>query len=438
MGTPKTRPPAPEMTEPLPPSLYAATARPAPPTPRLDGDRRADVAVIGAGFTGLSTALHLAQRGASVVVLEANAPGWGASGRNGGQVNPGLKFDPDQVEADFGPDLGPRMVRFAWNAPETTFGLIRRWQIACDARQGGTLRAAYRRAQADDVRRAAEQGMRRGLAVTLLDRAEAEAATGTDRYLTIMRDATGGDVQPLDYAHGLARVAIQSGAAVHGGTRVSGLSRAGGRWQLATASGTVTADTVVLGTNGYTDALQPGLARSVVPMFSSIAATEPLAEPVVRQIMPMRASLYEHGHITVYLRVDQAQRLLIGGRGPQRPITGTAPIAYLLRYAEHLWPALKGARWTHGWNGQLAMTADHYPHIHLPQPGLICCLGYNGRGVALSTAMGGEIARLVSGTRAAEIDMPVTPIRPMPFHGFWRLGVQAKVLEGRLRDRLIR
>src|SRR4051812_33390213 len=123
--------------EPLPPSLYAATARPGPATPPLDGDTTADVVVIGAGFTGLSTALHLAEQGANVVVLEAHEVGWGASGRNGGQVNPGLKWDPDDVEKTFGPDLGPRLIRFAWGAPETTFSLIRRYQIECDARQGG-------------------------------------------------------------------------------------------------------------------------------------------------------------------------------------------------------------------------------------------------------------------------------------------------------------
>ncbi|SDB72993.1 NAD(P)/FAD-dependent oxidoreductase [Belnapia rosea] len=422
--------------KPLPPSLYAATARPAPPTPPLPGDRQVDVVVVGAGFTGLSTALHLAERGVDVVVLEAHEPGWGASGRNGGQVNPGLKPDPGQVEADFGPELGARMVRFAWGAPETTFALIRRWQIACDARQGGTLRAAYQPAHAEGVRRSAEQGMRRGLPVTLLERDAAREATGTSRYLAVMRDASGGDVQPLDYARGLARAAMQAGAVVHGGTPVTALTRAEGRWRVATPTGTVTAATVILGTNGYTDDLQPGLRRSVVPVFSSIAATAPLPEAVVRQIMPMRASLYESGHITVYLRVDQRSRLLMGGRGPQRPIADPSPVAYLMRYAERLWPALQGADWTHGWNGQLAMTPDHYPHIHQPAPGLICCLGYNGRGVALSTAMGGEIARLATGTPAGEIAMPVTPIRPMPFHGFWRVGVMAKVLEGRIRDRL--
>ena len=423
-------------SQPLPPSLYAATARPAAPTPPLDGDASADVVVVGAGFTGLSTALHLAERGTRVVVLEANEPGWGASGRNGGQVNPGLKPDPDTVEADWGPELGARMVRFAWGAPQTTFDLIQRHQIACDARQGGTLRAAYRPKHADGVRISAEQGMKRGMPVTLLDPAAAAEATGTDRYLAVMRDASGGDLQPLDYARGLARAAIAAGAKIHGGTPVTGMSRVDGRWQLRTPTGRVTAETVVLGTNGYSTDLLPELRRSVVPVFSSIAATAPLPEEVVRRIMPMRASLYESGHITVYLRVDQHNRLLMGGRGPQQPITDHSPVAYLIRYAERLWPGVAGAQWTHGWNGQLAMTPDHYPHIHQPQPGLICCLGYNGRGVALSTAMGGEIAKLATGTAARDIAMPATPIKPMAFHGFWRMGVMAKVLEGRIKDRL--
>ncbi|NMJ40695.1 FAD-binding oxidoreductase [Roseomonas sp. JC162] len=420
----------------LPPSLYAATARPAPPTPPLDGDVRADVLVIGAGFTGLSTALHLAERGVRVVVLDAAEPGWGASGRNGGQVNPGLKPDPDEVERDFGPDLGGRMVRFAWGAPETTFALIRRWQIACDARQGGTLRAAYQPRHAEGLRRSAEQGMRRGFPVRLLDEDAARAATGHRRYRAIMLDASGGDVQPLDYARGLADAALRAGARIHGGTPVTRLAREGGTWCATTPAGVVRADMVVLGTNGYTDDLWPGLRRSVVPVFSSIVATAPLAPEVARGILPLRGSLYESGNITVYLRVDQAGRLLIGGRGPQRPIDGPGPVRYLVRYAERLWPVLAGAAWTHGWNGQLAMTEDHYPHIHEPAPGLYACLGYNGRGVALSTAMGGEIAKLATGTPARDIAMPVTPIRPMAFHGFWRLGVMAKVMEGRIRDRL--
>jgi glycine/D-amino acid oxidase-like deaminating enzyme len=421
---------------PLPPSLYAATARPAPATPPLEGERKADVLVVGGGFTGLSTALHLAEAGADVVVLEANEPGWGASGRNGGQVNPGLKPDPDQVEADFGPDLGGRMVRLGWSAPEVTFALIRRWQIECDARQGGTLRAAASQAAADAVRRSAEQGMRRGFPVRLLEGAEAAAETGTSHYRAIMRDASGGDLQPLDYARGLARAAQQAGAHVHGGNRVLGLTRAEGRWRARTARGSVTAETVVLGTNGYTDGLQPALRRSVVPVFSTIVASAPLDERQAAAVMPLRGVLYEAGHITVYLRVDRANRLLMGGRGPQHTLApGEAP-AYLMRHAVRLWPVLEGLSWTHAWNGQLAMTPDHYPHVHRPAPGLIACLGYNGRGVALSTALGAEIARLALGAAAEEIAMPVTPVRPIALHRFWRLAVAAKVMEARLRDRL--
>ncbi|HYF07843.1 MAG TPA: FAD-binding oxidoreductase [Acetobacteraceae bacterium] len=420
----------------LPPSLYAETAAPPPDTPALEGERRADVCVIGGGFTGLSTALHLAEAGRDVVVLEAEEPGWGASGRNGGQVNPGLKFDPDQVEADFGQDLGGRMLALSYGAPDSVFDLIRRHQISCEARQEGTIRAAIGEAHAADVRRTAEQCARRGWPVRFLDARETAAITGTDRYSGAMVDDRGGDVQPLSYARGLALAAQRQGATIHGASPATGLAREGSHWRVATPRGSVVAESVVLATNGYTDDLWPGLRQSVVPVFSSIAATAPLPEEVARGILPRRASLYEAGRITVYYRVDRANRLLMGGRGPQRPIGDPRPIRYLTTYAERLWPALKGARWSHGWNGQVAMTKDQYPHLHEPAPGLIAMLGYNGRGVAMATVMGREIARRLTGTPADRLDMPVVPIRPIPFHRFWRIGVTAKMLEGRIRDRL--
>eukprot|EP01035_Chromulina_nebulosa_P032767 gene32767-43801_t len=164
---------------PLPPSLYADTARPAVATPRLDGDRRVSIAVIGGGFTGLSTALHLAERGAEVAVLEANEPGWGASGRNGGQVNPGLKWDPDRIEQDFGPDLGGRMVALSWNAPNLVFDLIQRHQITAEARQAGTMRLAFNARDDAEIKASHEQGARRGMPVALLDAAALAEATGT-------------------------------------------------------------------------------------------------------------------------------------------------------------------------------------------------------------------------------------------------------------------
>ncbi len=413
--------------KPLPPSLYAETARPAALTPPLDGDRRVGVAVVGGGFTGLSAALHLAEAGADVAVLEAQEPGWGASGRNGGQVNPGLKHDPDRVEADFGPDLGARMVALSGNAPNVVFDLIRRHQITCEALQSGTLRAAFTPRSAAAVRHSAAQGARRGMPVTLLERDEAAAATGTRRYLCAMLDRRGGRVNPLGYARGLAQAAMQAGAAVHGATPVIAMRRNGREWQLATPTGTVRAEHVVLATNGYTDGLWPGLRRSVVPVFSAIAATEPLPPDRAAAIMPAGSVLYEAETVTVYFRQDQHGRLLMGGRSASREIDGPAHLAHLTRYARRLWKQLDGVRWTHGWSGQLAITPDHYPHLHEPAPGVTVCLGYNGRGVAMATAMGPQLARRVLGGTAAAIDMPVTTLRPIPFHALWRSAVAARV-----------
>ena len=420
----------------LPPSLYAETARPPAPAPRLDGDKRVSVAVVGGGFTGLSAALHLAEAGADVAVLEAHEPGWGASGRNGGQVNPGLKHDPDQIEADFGADLGGRMVAMSADAPNLVFDLIRRHQIECEALQSGTLRAAFHRRGAEAVRASAGQYARRGMPVVLLEREAIARAAGTGRYLCAMLDRRGGRVNPLGYARGLAQAAQQAGAAVHGQTPVTRMRREDGSWHLSTPGGTVRAEQVVLATNGYTDGLWPGLRRSIVPLFSAIAATEPLPAAVAASILPSQSVLYEAEIVTVYYRLDPAGRLLMGGRSALREIASPAELPYLTRYARSLWPALAGVRWTHGWSGQLAITPDHYPHLHEPAPGVLACLGYNGRGVAMATAMGPQVARRILRGSAAALDMPVTTIRQIPLHGLWRGAVAARIAYGRIQDLL--
>ena len=413
--------------------LYRDTAPPAPPTPPLDGQMRADVAVVGGGITGLSTALHAAEAGAKVVLLEAEDPGFGASGRNGGQVNPGLKLDPDTVERDFGLDLGGRMNAVAGAAPSLVFDLIHRHSIACEARRNGTLRAAVRPRHAASIRITVEQLARRGAPVEYLERSAISSLTGTNRYLGAMLDRRGGDLNPLAYARGLARAAIGAGAAIYGGTRVSSMRREADAWRLETGSGCVVSTQVVLATNGYTDRLWPGLRRTIVPLFGAVAASDPLSEPVGRAIMPSRAVLYESGAITVYYRLDADRRLLIGGRGPMREIHSAAAIPHLTAYARELWPILEGVRWTHAWGGRLAMTRDHYPHVHEPQPGVLVCLGYNGRGVAMATALGAQLARRITQPELP-FDMPVTDMKTIALHPFWPAGVQAAILYGRMSD----
>lgn len=417
------------------PNLYQDTAEPPVTLPPLDGDRRVDVVIVGGGFTGLSTALSLAQKGTRCVVLESHEPGWGASGRNGGQVNPGLKIDPDAVEHNFGVERGSRMVAFAAAAPDYVFDLVSRHSIRCEARRNGTIRAAVRMRQASRLSSAAEQWLRRGAAVELLDRDQMAQLTGTDRYVAGLLDRRGGDLNPLSFARGLARAAQAAGAEIHGGTRVLSLSRAGNCWRAVTAKGTVTAEKILLATNGYTDDLWPRLRQSIVPVFGAIVASAALPESIAQGVMPSRASLYEIGALTVYYRVDGGRRLLIGGRGPMNEISSPQAVPHLQGYARRLWPALEQVPWTHAWGGRLAMTTDHFPHVHEPAPGAMACLGYNGRGVAVSTALGAQLAqRLMNGS--APVDLPITPIKSIGLHPFWPLAVRAEIVRGRIVDAL--
>ena len=236
------------------------------------------------------------------------------------------------------------MVAFSGNTPDFTLDLIRRHQIPCEARQNGTLRTAYHEAPAAAIEATAEQCIRRGMPVTVLDRKAVQQATGTDRYVRAMLDRRGGDLQPLSYARGLARAALAAGAAIHGQTPATSLRREGGRWRIETPCAVVRAEKILIATNGFTDDLWPGLRRTIVPVFSSITATEPLPEQVARQVMPARSVLYESGHITVYYRVDGSNRLLMGGRGPMQWIKHPSAVAYLMRYAVQLWPALAGVQ----------------------------------------------------------------------------------------------
>ena len=416
-------------------SLYEAQAPAAPGWPVLTQRVEADVLIIGGGLTGLSTALHLAQQGVRTVVLEAHAPGWGASGRNGGQVNPGLKPPPDTVEADFGPEQGARLVQMAWqDGPDLVFDLIKRYGINCDAARGGTLRAATATGQLGPLRELERQCQARNWPVHWLDRSAIAARTGHSLYCGGLLDMRGGQLNPLAYTQGLAHAALQEGASLFCRSPVLSLKRTGGRWLAQTRTGCVVAERVVLATNGYTDSLCNPLRRSIVPVYSGIVASEPLPPSLRRAILHDRESLYELGQITTYYRVDGAGRLLMGGRSFSHPAQGALAFPYLVARAQKVWPALRGIGWTQGWNGQLAVTLDHYPHWHEPEPGLLAMLGYNGRGIALATLTGREIAAYLAQGSAPLF--PLMPIRPIPFHAFWRAGTYGCILWGRLQDAL--
>ena len=280
------------MSRAIPPSLWTATATPGRPCPPLAGECRADVCVVGGGFTGLSAALHLAEVGAEVVLLEAGEPGYGASGRNGGQVIPGLKLDPDAIEAWLGPERGARVVELVGGAADFVFALVRRAPaISCEARQDGWIKAAHTAATLRAAIRSAREWNRRGAPVEELDRLRIGELTGTDAFQGGFVDHRAGVVQPLSYARGLAGAALKAGVRIHGGTLVTALHQDGPHWVVVTGAGSVRASQVVLGTNAYTDLASlegpwPRLAETVIPVYSYLAATRPLPEDVRRTVLP--------------------------------------------------------------------------------------------------------------------------------------------------------
>ncbi|WP_137392347.1 NAD(P)/FAD-dependent oxidoreductase [Rhodoligotrophos defluvii] len=424
----------PDRGGPLPRSLYAETARPPVPTPPLDGDCTTDVVIVGGGYTGLSAALHLAERGIAALVLERHEPGWGASGRNGGQVNPGLYPTPATVIADFGEDLGRRMLQHAADAPNRVFALVAHHAIDCEAAQTGTLRMAINRPSLARAVRYFEEWRELVGEAEWLDRNGAAAASGTGRYPGGIRFAQGGKVNPLGYARGLAEAAVSAGARVHGASPAMAADRAGPRWAVRTPSGTVRAERLVLATNGYTDGLWPRLAQSIVPVYTTIVASEPLRRELAVKILPAGSVLYETGNVTIYYRLDRWGRLLMGGRSPMRDVTAFEDARHLITYAERLWPALTGVKWSHVWNGQVAITPDHHIHMHEPAPNVHIALGYNGRGIAMATALGAVLARRIAGEPPETLPMPVTDVKPIPLHGLWKPATAARLAYGRIRD----
>lgn len=417
-------------------SLWSATANPTPPCPPLEGEAETEVAIVGGGFTGLSAALHLAEVGIAATVLEAETPGWGASGRNGGQVNPGLKEDPDTVEARFGTEMGGRMVRMSGEAADLVFSLIERHGIDCAAARTGWVQPAHDARAMEAARTRVGQWARRGAAVRLLTASETADILGTEGYLGAMLDERGGNLHPLNYALGLAWAAQRAGAVLHGASRVTGLKREGERHVLHTARGRLAARRVLLCTNGYTDGLAPPMARTIVPVRSVQVATAPLGDNVRRSILPGGHAASDSRRLLLYFRLDPQGRFVMGGRGAYDTAGTEHQMARLRQVSRELYPQLGDAEWTHAWGGYVAITADHYPHLDAIRPGIMAALGYNGRGVAMATAMGRVLAEWAAGRPEAELDFPVTPPRPIPFHFLRRPAVAATVALHRLRDRI--
>jgi glycine/D-amino acid oxidase-like deaminating enzyme len=417
-------------------SLWSVTCAPMEPLPQLRAEARAEVAVVGAGYTGLSAALHVATAGREVVALEAGQLGEGGSGLNGGQVIAGLKHDPDLLMNRYGVQIGAQLIARSAEAPDLVFDLIRRHSIACDAVRTGWMQLAVSAAHLPLLQRRAEQWRRRGADVAALSESEAAQLTGSRRYCGGWIDRRGGTVQPLAYLRGLARAAMSGGARIFTRSAAEKVSRSGGDWRVDTPRGSVVARTVILATDAYTDRSFDALRRTVVTVPSIQVATVPLPQDLRAGVLPGGQSVSDTKRLLCYFRLDAAGRLVLGTRGSFADVPVPATTAAHERALREIYPELAGLPLEYRWGGLVAMTRDGLPHLHELAPGLFAGLGYNGRGVAMATAMGRLLARRALGESAESLEFPVTPMQPIRLHGLSRLAARATIRYLQVRDAL--
>lgn len=420
-----------------PPSWYAAGADTLPPFPPARGALSCDVCVVGGGFTGLSTALHLAERGYDVVLLEAQRVGFGASGRNGGQVGTGQRLDQGALEEMVG--KGP--ARALWNLSLESVALVRDLAARHAPEAGyapGIIHAAHRERYVAEFHAYAEK-----LAkdydyheIRTLDRDAMRALVGSPAYFGGDIDMGGGHLDPLRYALGLARAAAAAGVRIFEGSRVTSVTKADPA-RVQTQDATVTARFVALGLNGYAGRLEPDLASRVMPINNFIAATRPMSDAERAGILAENHAVADSKFVINYFRFSPENRLLFGG-GESYGYRFPEDIAAKVRKPmEEIFPQLRGIEITHAWGGTLGIAFNRMPHLARLAGNVLSASGFSGHGVAMATLSGKLMAEAIAG-QAERFDVMANVPSPQFPGGAslrWPLMVAA-MLWFSLRDKL--
>lgn len=386
--------------------LWEKTAPVAPITQRLTGAEIADVVIVGGGYTGLSAALHLAEAGVSVVLLEATEIGFGGAGRNVGLINAGMWVMPDDFPKELGPVYGERALTLLGNGPALVRETIRKHDIECELVENGTLHLAVGAEGLKELEERARQWQARGAPVSILDANETERRVGSAAYAGALLDMRAGTLQPLAYARGLAHVAVKAGARLFTGSAVVSADKVGEKHVVRTAHGEISADWVIVATDAYSTGPWQVIRDEQVHLPYFNLATKPLSDNLLRSILPGREGCWDTKEVLSSFRMDRAGRLVFGSVGALRG-TGTGiHKGWAKRSLARLFPQLGEIEFEAEWYGQIGMTDNALPRLHRFDRNVIGFCGYNGRGIAPGTTFGKVLAEHILG-RLPEADLPL-------------------------------
>lgn len=393
-------------------SYYVATAAPAVVHPALQGEVEADLVVVGGGCTGLSAALHAAERGLKVVLLEGGRIGWGASGRNGGQMIPGLRKGAKGLVRSFGPERAKALFDLAFEARGLVLDIIERHAIDCDLRLTGHLVGAVSASDLRDLEEEAEclAKVMNFPHVEMLSAGQARGIVNSP-YQGAMLEKLGGHMHPLNYTLGLARAAVAAGVTIHENSVATRLDREPSI-RVSTAKGSVRARHAVLAGDALLKGLEPRVNSRIMPVGNYIIATEPLADAA--EVIPGNVAVSDTRFVVNYFRLSADGRMLFGG-GERYTPSPPADIAGFVRpHMENTFPQLRGRRIDHAWGGLVSVTTSRLPHVgHYGE--VYFAHGYSGKGVILSTLSGKLLAEAITGD-ATRLDLFST-LSPLPFPG---------------------
>ncbi|MER9865622.1 FAD-binding oxidoreductase [Mesorhizobium sp. M0136] len=379
-------------------SWYEDTAGPRPEYPTLDGDRTCDVVIVGGGFTGLSAAAHLAKTGADVVLIETHRFGDGASGRNGGQLGTGQRAWAEELEAEYGFSRAKALFELAEEAKAHLLDFAAVNQIEIDY-MPGQMSVAHKKRYVDDYKAHAEiMANRFGYPhISFMDAAETAERLGSTHYFGGTRDTGTGHIHPLKLVIGTAKVATQAGAKLFEQTPSTGITSGGGKVNVVTPKGTITAAKCLIGVNAYGGTLEPVSAAHIMPIGSFIGATVPLGAD--SKVLPGGEAVDDSRFVVRYFRKSKDGRLLFGGREIYAVNDPKDIHIHIRRQIAEIYPSLKDVEITHGWGGYVGITVPRKPFVREVMPNVISIGGYSGHGVMLSNFFGKLYAETVAGNR---------------------------------------